>query len=160
MMEKLSEATIAELMGHSDPQTTRRYTNATDRAKRAAVEGVSVLRKEICHSARTAAHRYQEREGACWAFYRLSSGVMISINCLAFTTAFSHASKENAVCFLLPGSRHWQLPRILRSYCREGRARGTSVAVRRSRVQASRIEDYPPISPITQIKCRQQEQER
>jgi hypothetical protein len=37
MMEKLSEATIAELMGHSDPQTTRRYTNATDRAKRAAI---------------------------------------------------------------------------------------------------------------------------
>jgi integrase len=32
-----SEPTIAGLMGHSDPQTTRRYTNATDRAKRAAV---------------------------------------------------------------------------------------------------------------------------
>jgi integrase len=35
-----SEATIADLMGHSDPQTTRRYTHATDRAKRAAVEAV------------------------------------------------------------------------------------------------------------------------
>jgi integrase len=31
-----SEATIADLMGHSDPQTTRRYTHATDQAKRAA----------------------------------------------------------------------------------------------------------------------------
>lgn len=29
-----SEATIAELMGHSDPKTTRRYTHGTDRAKR------------------------------------------------------------------------------------------------------------------------------
>src|SRR5215207_10489972 len=37
-----SEATIADLMGHSDPQTTRRYTHATDRAKRAAVEAVRV----------------------------------------------------------------------------------------------------------------------
>lgn len=33
-----SEATIAELMGHTDPRTTRRYTHATDRAKHAAVE--------------------------------------------------------------------------------------------------------------------------
>src|ERR1044072_3940934 len=33
-----SEATIAELMGHTDPKTTRRYTHATARAKRAAVE--------------------------------------------------------------------------------------------------------------------------
>lgn len=33
-----SEATIAELMGHTDPATTRRYTHATDRAKREAVE--------------------------------------------------------------------------------------------------------------------------
>ena len=33
-----SEATIAELMGHTDPKTTRRYTHATDRAKHAAVE--------------------------------------------------------------------------------------------------------------------------
>jgi integrase len=29
-----SKATIADLMGHSDPQTTRRYTHPTDRAKR------------------------------------------------------------------------------------------------------------------------------
>lgn len=35
-----SEATIADLMGHADPQTTRRYTHATDRAKRAPVEAV------------------------------------------------------------------------------------------------------------------------
>jgi integrase len=33
-----SEATIAELMGHTDPKTTRRYTHATDRAKHAAVQ--------------------------------------------------------------------------------------------------------------------------
>ncbi len=33
-----SEATIASLMGHSERQTTRRYTHATDRAKKAAVE--------------------------------------------------------------------------------------------------------------------------
>jgi hypothetical protein len=33
-----SEATIAELMGHSSPKTTRRYTHGTDRAKREAVE--------------------------------------------------------------------------------------------------------------------------
>lgn len=33
-----SEATIAELMGHTDPKTTRRYTHATDKAKHAAVE--------------------------------------------------------------------------------------------------------------------------
>ncbi|HEX8351540.1 MAG TPA: site-specific integrase [Pyrinomonadaceae bacterium] len=33
-----SEATIAELMRHTDPKTTRRYTHATDRAKHAAVE--------------------------------------------------------------------------------------------------------------------------
>ena len=33
-----SEATISELMGHTDPQTTRRYTHGTDRAKREAVE--------------------------------------------------------------------------------------------------------------------------
>ncbi len=36
-----SEATIAELMGHSDPKTTRRYTHGTERAKRAAVEAAS-----------------------------------------------------------------------------------------------------------------------
>ena len=36
-----SEATIAELMGHTDPKTTRRYTHGTERAKRAAVEAAS-----------------------------------------------------------------------------------------------------------------------
>ena len=45
------EATIADLMGHSDPQTTRRYTHATDRTKRAAVE---VVRLKLCHKTRTA----------------------------------------------------------------------------------------------------------
>src|ERR1044072_302603 len=29
-----SDATIAELMGHTDPKTTRRYTHGTERAKR------------------------------------------------------------------------------------------------------------------------------
>ncbi|MBA3568221.1 MAG: tyrosine-type recombinase/integrase [Pyrinomonadaceae bacterium] len=33
-------ADVRDLMGHSDPQTTRRYTHATDRAKRATVEAV------------------------------------------------------------------------------------------------------------------------
>ena len=33
-----SEATISELMGHTDLKTTRRYTYGTDRAKRQAVE--------------------------------------------------------------------------------------------------------------------------
>ncbi len=33
-----SEATISELMGHTDPKTTRRYTHGTERAKREAVE--------------------------------------------------------------------------------------------------------------------------
>ena len=37
-----SEATIAELMGHTDPATTRRYTHATDRSKHEAVEAVRV----------------------------------------------------------------------------------------------------------------------
>jgi integrase len=36
-----SEATIAELMGHIDPKTTRRYTHGTERAKRAVVEANS-----------------------------------------------------------------------------------------------------------------------
>jgi integrase len=36
-----SEATIAELMGHSEPKTTRRYTHGTERAKRSAVEAAS-----------------------------------------------------------------------------------------------------------------------
>lgn len=37
-----SEAVIAELMGHSDPKTTRRYTHGTERGKRAAVEAIRV----------------------------------------------------------------------------------------------------------------------
>lgn len=49
-----SEATIADLMGHSDPQTTRRYTHATDRAKRAAVEAVRLTSQRVCHKTRTA----------------------------------------------------------------------------------------------------------
>jgi integrase len=44
-----SEATIADLMGHSDPQTTRRYTHTTDRAKRAAVKTVRVASDRLCH---------------------------------------------------------------------------------------------------------------
>lgn len=52
-----SEATIAELMGHSDPKTTRRYTHATDRAKRAAVEAVRVLRDGVCHKFATTQER-------------------------------------------------------------------------------------------------------
>jgi integrase len=43
-----SEVTIAELMGHSDPETTRRYTHATDRAKQAAVEAVSLSGRNPC----------------------------------------------------------------------------------------------------------------
>ena len=45
-----SEATIADLMGHSDPETTRRYTHATDRAKRAAVEAVRIGGHRVCHN--------------------------------------------------------------------------------------------------------------
>src|SRR5689334_12959975 len=52
-----SEATIADLMGHSDPQTTRRYTHATDRAKRAAVEAVRVARDRLCHNPATKQER-------------------------------------------------------------------------------------------------------
>lgn len=52
-----SEATIASLMGHSDPQTTRRYTHATDRAKQAAVEAVRVLRNRTCHNFATTQER-------------------------------------------------------------------------------------------------------
>jgi integrase len=52
-----SEATIADLMGHSDPQTTRRYTHATDRAKRAAVEAVRVARDRFCHNPATKEER-------------------------------------------------------------------------------------------------------
>jgi integrase len=35
-----SEAVIAEMMGHTDPKTTRRYTHATERGKLAAVESI------------------------------------------------------------------------------------------------------------------------
>lgn len=45
-----SEATIAGMMGHSDPGTTRRYTHATERAKHAAVEAVKAGRASACHS--------------------------------------------------------------------------------------------------------------
>jgi integrase len=48
-----SEATIAGMMGHSDPATTRRYTHATDRAKHAAVEAVKAGRVSACHSPAT-----------------------------------------------------------------------------------------------------------
>lgn len=47
-------------MGHSDPQTTRRYTDATDRTKRAAVEAVRVLREGICHKTATTQERLPE----------------------------------------------------------------------------------------------------
>lgn len=40
-----SEATIAQLMGHCDTKNTRRYTHATDKAKRAAVEAVRLVAK-------------------------------------------------------------------------------------------------------------------
>src|ERR1044072_2462180 len=45
-----SEATIAELMGHTDPKTTRRYTHGTERAKREAGEGVRVRPQAPCHN--------------------------------------------------------------------------------------------------------------
>jgi integrase len=41
-LKRREEATIAELMGHSDPKTTRRYTHGTERAKRAAIEATSL----------------------------------------------------------------------------------------------------------------------
>src|SRR6266567_2874443 len=52
-----SEATIADLMGHSDPETTRRYTHATDRAKRAAVEAVRITAPRVCHNFATTQER-------------------------------------------------------------------------------------------------------
>jgi integrase len=52
-----SEATIAGLMGHADAATTRRYTHATDRVKRAAVEAVRVSRDRVCHKSATKQER-------------------------------------------------------------------------------------------------------
>jgi len=52
-----SEATIGDLMGHSDPQTTRRYTHATDRANRAAVEAVRIAADRVCHNPATKQER-------------------------------------------------------------------------------------------------------
>jgi hypothetical protein len=49
-------------MGHSDPQTTRRYTHATDRAKQAAVEAVRVLRNGICHTLRQRKNGCRKRQ--------------------------------------------------------------------------------------------------
>jgi integrase len=48
-----SEATIAELMGHTDPKTTRRYTHGTDRAKHEAVEAVRLRPQTACHNPAT-----------------------------------------------------------------------------------------------------------
>ncbi len=44
-------------MGHSDPETTRRYTHATDRAKRAAVEAVRITAPRVCHNFATTQER-------------------------------------------------------------------------------------------------------
>jgi len=53
-----SEATIAELMGHSDPQTTRRYTHGTDR--------LNELRWKPCASYATAsATNLPQRKNGC-----------------------------------------------------------------------------------------------
>ncbi len=43
-----SEATIAELMGHSSVATTRRYTHGTERAKREAVEAARTRTGQAC----------------------------------------------------------------------------------------------------------------
>jgi hypothetical protein len=40
--DPFSEATIAELMGHTSESTTRRYTHGTEQAKRMAVEAASM----------------------------------------------------------------------------------------------------------------------
>ena len=48
-----SDATIAELMGHTDPKTTRRYTHGTERAKREAVEAVRLRPQAPCHNPAT-----------------------------------------------------------------------------------------------------------
>jgi integrase len=52
-----SEATIASLMGHTDPATTRRYTHATEKAKRIAVEATRVPRFPVCHNSATTQER-------------------------------------------------------------------------------------------------------
>gem|GEM_PF-2208332 len=44
-------------MGHTDPATTRRYTHATDKAKRIAVEATRVLRFPVCHNSATTQER-------------------------------------------------------------------------------------------------------
>lgn len=43
-----SEAVIAELMGHASGSTTRRYTHATENAKRAAVEATRMRPGGAC----------------------------------------------------------------------------------------------------------------
>lgn len=48
-----SEAVIMELMGHTSGSTTRRYTHATERAKRTAVESARVGAREACHNPAT-----------------------------------------------------------------------------------------------------------
>jgi len=41
--------TIADLMGHSDVRTTRRYVRATERNKRAAVEAARLINNSDVH---------------------------------------------------------------------------------------------------------------
>jgi integrase len=48
-----SEAAIMELMGHTSGSTTRRYTHATERAKRTAVESARAGAREACHNPAT-----------------------------------------------------------------------------------------------------------
>jgi integrase len=43
-----SEATIAELMGHTSESTTRRYTHGTEQGKRMAVEAARVRSGNSC----------------------------------------------------------------------------------------------------------------
>ncbi|HEY9285899.1 MAG TPA: site-specific integrase [Pyrinomonadaceae bacterium] len=56
-----SEATIAELMGHSSVATTRRYTHGTERAKREAVEAVRAGARRPCHNPATEEKRQARR---------------------------------------------------------------------------------------------------
>ena len=44
-------------LGHTDPATTRRYTHATDKAKRIAVEATRVWRFPVCHNSATTQER-------------------------------------------------------------------------------------------------------